>query len=594
MLQKYKDTFSLYVTASILVGLAFLGISLWGWFTASQRLKNQIDMAAAQRMQTFRQSIQKQAEAYEEILRGGMGLYHAVDGQLNPEIWKNYVTAYSLETRHPGMLGVGWAPIIHPDDVSALEATLHDQGVTDYQVTPAVTGSTVAPVVYIEPSLVSVGFDLYSESVRRSAIENAVATGQAAVSGKITLLRAQDTRLSFAETSGFIMFYPVYKKGMPTATAEERRAAQVGLVYAPFLTRDFLASASESAPSPFIALKVYDTKTANDTSLMFKSPDWDKLNAHRKARHYMSTASVGNHTWSFDYVFLEDIVSARDRVRPIVTLISGLVFTAVLTLFLFQLLTSRERSLRYAQAQQVQEAKDELLSLASHQLRTPATGVKQYIGILLEGYEGELTLQQRKMLEMAYESNERQLQIINQILYVARSDSGRILLNLQPVDLKELLGQVVEEQRGAIEAKKQRLTFIKPRRKITIHADRQYLHMALDNVVNNASKYSHEKARITVKVDILGHTAVVTISDTGIGIDPAGIDTIFDKFTRLQNELSTHVGGSGIGLYLTKQIVTLHKGRIRVTSEVNKGSTFTIYLPLHSAQRKRRRRDERQ
>ena len=184
------------------------------------------------------------------------------------------------------------------------------------------------------------------------------------------------------------------------------------------------------------------------------------------------------------------------------------------------------------------------------------------------------------MLRKAYISNERQLEIINQILYVARADSGRILLNKQAVDLNTLVIQVINEQSGTIKSKKQKIIYKKSRSKLIISADKQYLHMAIDNLINNASKYTHNGGRITVSLKKAKGEAIVSIQDTGVGIDQKEAERAFEKFTRLDNDLSTQVGGSGIGLYLCKQIVELHGGRIVLESKVGKGSTFIIYLPI--------------
>ena len=230
----------------------------------------------------------------------------------------------------------------------------------------------------------------------------------------------------------------------------------------------------------------------------------------------------------------------------------------------------------------VEVAKDELLSLASHQLRTPATGVKQYVGMVLQGYAGKVPAKQRTLLEKAYASNDRQLRIINEILHMAKIGSGRIVLAKQPTSLNELVADIVSEQLPDIESSKHKITVILPKKPLVVSADTHMLRMAIENVLSNAIKYTPLGGRIKVRVSSTNTQAVVSVQDSGVGINDTDIDKIFHQFSRLQNEMSQQVGGTGIGLYLAKNLAELHNGSIEVSSRSGVGSTFTIRLPLGS------------
>lgn len=229
----------------------------------------------------------------------------------------------------------------------------------------------------------------------------------------------------------------------------------------------------------------------------------------------------------------------------------------------------------------VELAKDELLSLASHQLRTPATGVKQYVGMVLQGFSGKVPATQRKLLEKAYASNDRQLRIINEILHLAKIDSGRIVLAKQLTNLNELVKDIVNEQKPDIEAAKHTIEVELPKEPMIIHADTHMLRMAIENLLSNAIKYTPSGGHIGVRVFKEGPYACISIIDTGVGIDPSDKEKVFRQFSRLSNELSQQVGGTGIGLYLAKHLVELHNGHISMESEPGRGSVFTIAMPLH-------------
>ena len=235
---------------------------------------------------------------------------------------------------------------------------------------------------------------------------------------------------------------------------------------------------------------------------------------------------------------------------------------------------------RNQELEAIARTKDEFVALASHQLRTPATAVKQYIGMVLQGYVGELSPIQTEMLEKAFESNERQIQIINQILNAARADTGRLALAPVPTDLCALITGIATDMHSLFDQHRHHFDLHLPRRPMPVLADLGYLRMAIENVLHNASVYTPEGGHITVRLRRVGKNCRLSITDTGVGIKKADLGKLFAKFSRLHNPLSVQAGGSGIGLYLTAEIVRLHGGSVSVESKVNKGTTFAISLPL--------------
>jgi signal transduction histidine kinase len=201
--------------------------------------------------------------------------------------------------------------------------------------------------------------------------------------------------------------------------------------------------------------------------------------------------------------------------------------------------------------------------------------------MLLQGYAGDLTPRQLDMLDNAYSSNERQLEIINQLLYVARLDAGRITLHPKKVDIGKLIRELIRELGATVAEREQQLTFVSPKRPVNAQVDPHYIRMVLENLLSNAIKYTPEKGTITLDVKREHGQVVMNVSDNGVGIPAEVQQNIFEKFTRVENELSTDVNGSGVGLYLTKQIVELHGGTLKVSSTPGHGSTFTVRVPLH-------------
>lgn len=233
-----------------------------------------------------------------------------------------------------------------------------------------------------------------------------------------------------------------------------------------------------------------------------------------------------------------------------------------------------------SELKELNKSKDEFIALASHQLRTPATGVKQYLGMILEGYVGPLLPAQQEFVTQAYESNERQLSTINDLLQIAQIDANKIVLDAVACDVSALVKAVSKEQRGNIERRRQEIKVHQEGRdKIIAWADPLRLRMVLDNLVDNASKYSRENTTISIILRSTETEAIIQVADQGIGIAERDFNRLFQKFSRIDNPLSIVVGGNGLGLYLAKKIIDAHRGKIAVSSVLHQGTTFTIHLP---------------
>lgn len=229
--------------------------------------------------------------------------------------------------------------------------------------------------------------------------------------------------------------------------------------------------------------------------------------------------------------------------------------------------------------QKLNRSKDEFISLASHQLRTPATIVKQYLGILKAGIGGPLTPEQIELLEKADLSNERQIETINDLLRVAQIDAGKVNLDKQRTDVAELVKSCLDEQADLLRQHNQSLAFNRTEKPALANVDIARLRMAIENLVNNASKYTPDGGKIEVLVKTDNNEVLVSIADNGVGIKESDLPKLFKQFSRIHNELSEHAGGSGLGLYWANKVITLHGGQIGVTSKVGKGTTFLIRIP---------------
>lgn len=234
---------------------------------------------------------------------------------------------------------------------------------------------------------------------------------------------------------------------------------------------------------------------------------------------------------------------------------------------------------RINQLVELNQAKEDFISIASHQLRTPATGVKQYLGMVLEGFAGDIPEAQQPLLLQAYESNERQLRIINDLLKVAQVDSGKMRLRQMEGDVNELVRQVVDDQKPTVKERHQTIELKLAPSPAILRFDIDSMRMVLENIIDNASKYSMAETTITVEVKVDEESVHVSITDQGVGIDVEERPNLFQKFIRIDNVLSKKVGGTGLGLYWAKSIIDMHGGAISYDRNRPNGSIFTICMP---------------
>lgn len=230
----------------------------------------------------------------------------------------------------------------------------------------------------------------------------------------------------------------------------------------------------------------------------------------------------------------------------------------------------------------LQRTKDELLALASHQLRTPASGVKQYLGMLHQGYFGDLTEEQSVIANKAYIANDRQLEIIDQLLHVAKADAGQLLLRIENIDVVELVQGIIDSYTDKANEKGIKVRLKSASKKINCEVDDRYVHMIIENIMSNAIKYSYPASKINVRIESDGTDIVVEVEDYGVGIAEEDMGKLFQKFTRIENPLSRIEGGSGLGLFLADKIARAHHGEITISSSLGEGFTATLGLPRKS------------
>jgi DNA-binding response OmpR family regulator/nitrogen-specific signal transduction histidine kinase len=229
---------------------------------------------------------------------------------------------------------------------------------------------------------------------------------------------------------------------------------------------------------------------------------------------------------------------------------------------------------------EVERLKNEFISTVSHELRTPMTSIKGYTDLLVSERVGTLSEQQRHFVQVIKNNADRLTALVNDILDISRIETGRLKLQIEPLDLIQLINDVIDSVQGQMVEKSPDLTLDLPATLPPVRGDESRVTQILENLTSNAWKYTPEEGQVTIRARVVDDFVQVDVKDTGIGIDPKDLSQIFDRFYRTDQAEVQAVDGTGLGLYIVKMFVELLGGKIWVESELDQGSTFSFNLPL--------------
>jgi len=226
------------------------------------------------------------------------------------------------------------------------------------------------------------------------------------------------------------------------------------------------------------------------------------------------------------------------------------------------------------------DTKDDFISMASHQLRTPLTSVKGYLSMVLDGDVGKINESQRKMLSQAFISSQRMVYIIADLLNVSRLQTGKFYIERSPVNLAQLAQEELTPLQESAEVKHITMTFVPPDFCPPLMLDETKIRQVIMNFIDNAIYYTPEGGSITVEVKVSSRMIELRVTDTGMGVPKADQPRLFTKFYRASNAQKARPDGTGLGLFMAKKVVIAQGGSIIFRSKEGKGSTFGFSFPL--------------
>lgn len=230
----------------------------------------------------------------------------------------------------------------------------------------------------------------------------------------------------------------------------------------------------------------------------------------------------------------------------------------------------------------IERMKTEFVSIAAHQLRTPLSAVKWILRMILDGDLGKVPKSQAEFLEKTYQSNERMIKLVNDLLNVTRIEEGRFLHSIKPVDILQVIEKAITPLREIAKRKGLKFEYRAPKSRVfKINANAEKIGLAVQNLVDNAVCYT-KKGSIKVAVELQKNKNyfLFSVADTGIGIPKSQQKRVFNRFFRSSTAVKTETEGTGLGLFIVKNIIEAHGGRIWFESQENKGTTFFFILPV--------------
>ncbi|WP_207426176.1 CHASE domain-containing protein [Pedobacter sp. SYSU D00535] len=564
--------------SSILIFFCLLAFTLFAYSTVETSAKARRERLFEQRVQRVTETIKNRVSDYTQILKGCQSLFYASDS-VTYENWKTYIENLNLNVNYPGIQAVAYAAWVPKEEVRLLEAKLRERLNANFTVKSDFQQTHLAPIIYIEPftgrNLRAFGYDMYSEVKRREAMHRAMTTGQPALTRRVTLV--QETHEDVQP--GFLLYLPVYANQKSVKTAEDRVRNLRGFVYNPFRARDLMGSVLSNFKD--IQVEIYDGNHFAEENLLYASgPNLYAIEEKRRANvEFTSDTTIytAGTQWRVFASSSETFGSSIERDQPVLVLIVGLAITSLMVIISVNFVRNRKRVLHELMlSREIEKKKDEFIGIASHELKTPLTSIKAYIQLL---DRADLRESDRIFVRKANVQIKKLNNLISDLLNVSKIQAGKLQFNIGSFSVKDLVEDSVESVQHLYSSHKIILTSAPL--ESTVEGDKFRLEQALTNLLVNAIKYSPGNYNVYVSTRIEKGCVVIEVKDEGIGISERSQRHIFEKFYRAEG-LSPALSGLGMGLYISNEIIRRHHGKIVVKSAPEKGSVFSIYLPLSS------------
>jgi two-component system, OmpR family, sensor kinase len=581
--------------------------------TARGRLQARFDSS----VQSTHDRIESRLETYVALLQATAAFVGA-DGHVTRSEFRAYAERLQLRERYPGIQGVGLTWRTDASDLPALEARLRAEGDTGFQVWPDIPREEYHAIVHLEPldrrNMAAIGYDMYTEPVRREAMARARDSGGAVASGRVQLVQEIDER----KQNGFLIYAPAYRGGRVPDDVESRRASLMGFVYAPFRSDDLFLGIFGREREPRVAFRIYDGEETDSGSLLYDSrvsADQPELPPQSSLFGPETTVRIENagRIWTLQFTATPALTAyAGGGLVPLVAL-AGILVTIALTMLARAQVRDRRKLERGAlelealamelrkrndELAAANRAKSEFLAMMSHEIRTPINAIIGYTQLLDVGVSGPTTPGQREQLTRIMASGRHLLALIDDILDLSQIEAGRLSVPRGNGVAGETADAALALVRPQALAKRITVSDLcEGDRDVLYTGDDRRVQQILVNLLANAVKFTPSGGKVALRcrlaelapfetsTDRGGRWVAFDVDDTGIGIRPEVQQQIFRPFVQGDTGYNRPHGGTGLGLTISQQLARLMGGDLTLESEEGEGSRFTLWLPAEARAR---------
>lgn len=323
-----RATISLAVLFSLLVGaVIWNAANNYYHFLAVEKFETSVNENV--------ESINKRTLKYETLLQSGIGFFHGSEHVTHKE-WHDFVEMLNLKKNYPGIQGIGFSKMIAPSELAQVEEEMKNDGFDSFSIRPSGKREQYSSILYLEPmderNRAAIGYDMFSEPVRRAAMERARDTAEASISKKVTLVQEIDEDVQ----AGMLMYLPLYKKGAKTNSVDERREALVGFVYSPFRMNDLMGKIVFK--SSILNFEIYDGDDISEEHLLYRS---FKPNSYKSKFKTEKTVELNNVIWHIHFSSTKEFDNSADVIYPILMTSVGLIVQFSLLFIILMLFKSR-------------------------------------------------------------------------------------------------------------------------------------------------------------------------------------------------------------------------------------------------------------
>lgn len=541
---------------------------------------------------------------YVALLKSGRGYIQSNENLTRTE-FANFVESLEIEKNYVGNLGIGYTKLFSNEERESLVFQMREgEGYADFNIFPISESNLQQTIIFLEPlndtNRKAIGYDMSTESKRRTAMERARNTGEASASAKVTLIQDNESD----KQPGFLIYLPIYKNGITPLTVIQRQRAIQGFVYSPFRAGDFLKDVQQSTNAGTITVQIFDGEPTPDNILAqtAETSQEDFMPQIRRDFENSKNLNIAGRQWLVNYKTLPGFDKQSSAGWTPLIFFFGMIFSfSVFALTLWESLSrkklqivagelfesekqKRELLIKEQDARQAAElantAKDEFISVVSHELRTPLNSIAGWTRILQTNH---LTDEKRRMALQKIERNLRQqADLIDDLLNYSQMVIEKPEWDVEPVVVSDIFEEVYKHIEK--EAKEKNIEIHKDNRLngSVILCNRDKIKTVFNNLLANAVKFTPSGGLVETKLfkQPDKNQIEMIIKDSGIGIDPNFLPHIFDSFSQADSSMTRQYGGLGLGLALSKHIVKLHNGTIEARSDgEGEGAVFILKIP---------------